>query len=434
MRKSILACVALTAALVLALSAGAWADVAPTPGSQDIGQLATNQQGASSTATSTQTNPSNQAISVNILSPHAATGDVTQTNSSAATSSAGNTNGTTQTAEQAGSGACCGGTQAIGQAAGSSQEAGSHATSTQTNPSNQAISVNILSPGAGSGDVTQSNDSSATSSAGNTNGTTQTAQQAGGSGCCGGTQAIGQEADNHQGAWSDATSTQTNPSNQAISVSILSPGAGGGDVTQSNSSSANSSAGNTNGTTQTALQASGAMPTVLCPTCHPCTVCTNPCPTCHPATPGIQGIGQLAQNDQHAGSHATSDQSGASNVAAPVDLLGFKPHDDHPLMPVVSGGNVNQSNSSSADSSAGNTNGTTQTAGQWAGGCCGGVQAIGQAAFNAQHAMSDATSTQWCPSNLALGSFFGNLTQSNASAAISAAGNTNGTSQGATQA
>jgi hypothetical protein len=246
MRKSILACVALTAAFVLALSAGAWADVAPTPGSQDIGQLATNQQGASSTATSTQTNPSNQAISVNILSPHAATGNVTQTNSSAATSSAGNTNGTTQTA-----------------------------------------------------------------------------QQAGGGGCCGGNQAIGQEADNQQGAWSDATSTQTNPSNQAISVSILSPGAGGGDVTQSNSSS--------------------------------------------------------------------------------------------------------------ATSSAGNTNGTTQTAGQWAGGCCGGVQAIGQAAFNAQHAMSAATSTQWCPSNLAFG-HLGALTQSNASAALSAAGNTNGASQYGTQA
>ena len=123
MRKSILTCVALTAALVLALSAGAWADVAPTPGSQDIGQLATSEQSASSAATSTQTSPSNQAISVNILSPHAGTGSVTQTNSSAGTSSAGNTNGTTQTAQQAAGGACCGGTQGIGQAAGSGQEA-----------------------------------------------------------------------------------------------------------------------------------------------------------------------------------------------------------------------------------------------------------------------------------------------------------------------
>jgi hypothetical protein len=427
MRKSILACVALTAALVLALSASAWADVAPAPGSQDIGQLATNQQSASSTATSTQTNPTNQAISVNILSPHAGTGDVTQSNTSSATSSAGNTNGTTQTAEQAGSGACCTGTQAIGQAASSSQEAGSQATSTQTNPSNQAISVNILSPGAGSGDVNQSNSSSATSSAGNTNGTTQTAAQAAG-GCCGGVQGIGQEADNHQSAASLGTSVQTDPSNHAISVSILSPGAGSGDVNQSNSSSATSSAGNTNGTTQTAEQAAGGVPWVPCTACEP-----SPCATCHPASPTVQGIGQLAQNYQGAGSQATSTQTGASNVAGSFDLFGFKPHDDHPLVPVMAGGDVSQSNSSSATSSAGNTNGTTQTAGQWAGGCCGAVQGIGQAAFNAQHAMSAATSTQWCPSNLAFGQL-GALMQSNASAALSAAGNTNGTSQGAAQA
>jgi hypothetical protein len=351
MRKSILACVALTAALVLALSAGAWADVAPAPGSQDIGQLATSEQSASSTATSTQTSPANQAISVNILSPQAGTGSVTQTNSSAATSSAGNTNGTTQTAQQAAGGTCCGGTQAIGQAAGSGQQATSSATSTQTNPSNQAISVNILSPGAGSGDVNQSNSSSATSSAGNTNGTTQTAQQA-----------------------------------------------------------------------------AGGTPLVRCSACAP-----SPCSTCHPAGPTVQGIGQLAQNYQGAESQGTSTQTGASNVAGGLGLLGFKPHDDHPVLPVTRGGDVNQSNSSSATSSAGNTNGTTQSAAQWAGGCCGAVQAIGQAAFNAQHATSAATSAQWCPSNLAFGQL-GALMQSNASAARSAAGNTNGTSQYGTQA
>ena len=278
-----------------------------------------------------------------------------------------------------------------------------------------------------SGDVTQSNSSSAASSAGNTNGTTQTAAQAGG-GCCGGVQAIGQEADNHQVAGPQATSTQVDPSNQAISVSILSPGAGSGDVTQSNSSSATSSAGNTNGTTQTAQQAAGGTPWV------PCSACAqNLCATCHPASPTVQGIGQLAQNYQGAGSQATSTQSGASNVAGPVNLLGLMPHDAHPLVPVTSGGDVSQSNSSSATSSAGNTNGTTQTAAQWAGGCCGAVQAIGQAASNAQHAMSAATSTQWCPSNLAFG-LFGSLTQSNASAALSSAGNTNGTTQHGTQA
>jgi hypothetical protein len=334
MRKTILACVALTVALVPAFSASAWAD------SQDIGQQASSQQGASSTA-----------------------------------------------------------------------------TSTQTNPSNQAINVSILSPGAGGGAVNQSNSSSANSSAGNTNGTSQTAGQTGGGGG-GGVQAIGQQADNHQEAGSQATSTQSNPSNQAITVSILSPHAGGGSVTQSNSSDATSAAGNTNGTSQTAQQSAGGMPLVTCEVCHP-------------QGASVQGIGQLAQNGQQAGSAATSDQHGASNVAAPVDVLAVMPHTDHALTAVSPGGSVNQSNSSSANSSAGNTNGTSQTAQQYGG--WGAVQAIGQAAGNAQQAMSAATSTQWCPANVAFGNL-ASLMQSNASAALSAAGNTNGTSQTATQA
>jgi hypothetical protein len=422
MRKSITACVMLTAALVLALSTGAWADV--TPG-QDIGQQATSQQSASSTATSTQTNPSNTAVSVNILSPGATSGNVTQSNSSSATSSAGNTNGTTQTAGQQ-AGCCDGGSgvQGIGQSAGSGQQATSSATSTQTNPSNTAVSVNILSPGATSGNVTQSNDSSATSSAGNTNGTTQTAGQQ--AGCCdggSGVQAIGQQAANYQQAASQAVSTQVDPSNHAISVSILSPGAGGGNVSQSNGSSATSSAGNTNGTTQAAQQQAGCG---ICTATVP-VACPGGCPS-HPLGP-IQAIGQLATNQQQAGSAATSTQTGATNVAGALDL-GLKPHDDvHSILPIS--GNVTQSNSSSATSAAGNTNGTTQSAQQQGG--AGAVQGIGQAAYNAQQAMSAATSTQWCPANLVFGSF-GNVWQSNASAALSSAGNTNGTSQYGTQA
>ena len=424
MRKSILACVALSAAFVLAFSTGAWADV--TPG-QDIGQLANSEQSASSSATSTQTNPSNTAVSVNILSPYAHSGNVSQSNSSSATSSAGNTNGTTQNAaQQAG---CCGGgsgVQGIGQAAGNGQSADSSATSTQTNPSNTAVSVNILSPGAHSGNVSQSNDSSATSSAGNTNGTTQNASQQ--AGCCGGggggVQGIGQQAGNYQEAGSEAVSTQVDPSNHAISLNILSPGAGGGNVSQSNSSSATSSAGNTNGTTQNAAQQAGCG---LCVASVP--ECTDGCS--HPLG-AIQGIGQLAHSEQGAGSEATSTQSGASNVAASGDIGGFKPHDDahSTLTPVMAAGNVSQSNSSSATSSAGNTNGTTQNASQQGG--WGAIQGIGQAAWNGQSAESSATSTQFCPANFVFGSF-GNVSQSNASYALSGAGNTNGTTQNAAQ-
>jgi hypothetical protein len=426
MRKSILACVALSAAFVLALSTGAWADV--TPG-QDIGQLANSEQSASSSATSTQTNPSNTAVSVNILSPYASSGNVSQSNSSSATSSAGNTNGTTQNAaQQAG---CCGGgsgVQGIGQAAGNGQEAASSATSTQTNPSNTAVSVNILSPGAHSGNVSQSNDSSATSSAGNTNGTTQNAgQQAGCCGSGGGVQGIGQQAGNYQQAESEAVSTQVDPSNHAITLNILSPGAGGGNVSQSNSSSATSSAGNTNGTTQNAAQQAG------------CSLCAASVPVCTVAgcpshdLGAIQGIGQLAHSEQGAGSEATSTQSGATNVAASGAIGGSKPHDDAltTLTPVMAPGNVSQSNSSSATSSAGNTNGTTQNASQQGG--WGAIQGIGQAAWNAQQAISSATSTQYCPANFVFGSF-GNVAQSNASYALSGAGNTNGTTQNAAQA
>ena len=237
-------------------------------------------------------------------------------------------------------------------------------------------------------------------------------------------QDIGQQATSQQSASSSATSTQTNPSNTAVSVNILSPGAATGNVSQSNSSSATSSAGNTNGTSQTASQQAG------------CGVCSTYVPTCnagcsHPFG-AIQGIGQLAQSEQGAGSSATSTQSGATNVAASGGVGAFAPHDAvQPFTPVMGGGNVSQSNSSSATSSAGNTNGTSQSAQQFGG--SGSIQGIGQAAWNAQQAMSAATSTQWCPANFVFGSF-GNVAQSNASAALSGAGNTNGTSQYAAQA
>src|SRR4029077_8868447 len=134
--------------------------------------------------------------------------------------------------------------------------------------------------------------SSATSSAGNTNGTTQNASQQ--AGCCGGgggVPGIGQQAGNYQQAGSEAVSTQVNPSNHAISLNILSPGAGGGNVSQSNSSSATSSAGNTNGTTQNAAQQAG------------CGLCVASVPECtagcsHPPLGAIQGIGQLAHSEQ----------------------------------------------------------------------------------------------------------------------------------------
>jgi hypothetical protein len=455
MRKTIIIWSALAAA---ALPGTALADPLT---SQEIGQVAGSQQSASSSATSTQKSPTNTAISVAILSPGAKSGNVTQSNSSSAESAAGNKNETEQNAAQNAGGSGSAG-QFIGQAAGNKQDAESEATSTQYHPTNQAISVAILSPGAKSGDVKQSNSSSAESQAGNKNETTQNASQNAGGGqggksdkCCdkGGTtvQGIGQEAYNKQDADSKATSVQYDPTNQAIGVSILSGGSSSGDVDQSNSSEAESAAGNKNETEQNASQEASGGSHGCSDKCEPSKrdggyggedSCYDKCD--HGGTT-VQGIGQLNKSKQDADSEASSEQYGASNVAGALDVLdGLKGHEgkkdgygDHgseaKAAPAPSGGDVKQSNSSSAESEAGNSNETEQNASQSAFGGGTTVQALGQAAFNDQQADSEAESTQWCPVNEVFGSF-GDVDQSNDSQAESASGNRNGTEQNASQA
>ncbi|MEA2358019.1 MAG: hypothetical protein QOI62_1279 [Solirubrobacteraceae bacterium] len=407
MRRGLLACIA-SVVLLPATAAGSAAAADPT-GTQAIGQTADNLQSASSTATSTQVQPTNQDISVRIMSP-GNDGAVTQTNSSAATSAAGNTNTTAQQALQSAGAAG----QAALQAAAGKQSADSSATSTQVNPSNQHIAVRIMSPG-DAGSVTQANSSAATSAAGNANDTTQHATQAGGTA---GSQSVGQDAASEQDAGSHATSTQVKPSNQDIPVRIMSPG-DDGSVTQVNSSSATSAAGNRNATTQRAQQSAGDS--------SPEKIAARSC--CQPGGVTVQGVGQSASNDQAASSSADSTQVGASNVAAPVRIS--SPGD---------GGTVRQANSSRATSAAGNANDTTQQTAQAAGGDGGtAVQAIGQQAANEQDAASHATSTQVHPSNqdipvriMSAGSD-GSVTQVNSSSATSAAGNANTTTQDADQ-
>src|SRR2546421_306831 len=193
---------ALTAGLLL-LGTGPAAASTPLAG-QDAGQSADSQQSATSSATSTQYHPSNDNISVRVLSP-GNDGDVTQSNSSRALSFAGNSNDTDQTVKQDPSGSGSAGQQA-GQDASNDQSANSTAESTQYHPSNQNISVRVLS-GGDDGDVNQSNDSTAKSFAGNKNELTQGIDQSqGGSGgypcgCEGGSNAIqaaGQDASNWQ--------------------------------------------------------------------------------------------------------------------------------------------------------------------------------------------------------------------------------------------
>jgi hypothetical protein len=429
MRKTMMVWSACAAAVLPACAAGtAMADGMPVQG---IGQQAGSTQSAQSSATSTQTNPTNNAVSVAILSPGASSGPVSQANNSTADSTAHNNNATTQNAAQAGGGG--GAQQLAGQAVSNAQSAASSATSTQTNPTNNAIHVAILSPGASSGPVSQANNSKAESTADNNNGTAQNAGQSGGGGGGGGVQGVGQQAGSRQGAASSATSTQTKPTNNAIHVAILSEGASSGPVSQENNSKAESTAGNLNSTTQNAAQSGGGSPMAEtaaprkvdgCESCPSYEPPPDSCDSCHPDIPGVQGIGQVAGNEQDAQSSATSTQTNASNNAISLSILS----------PGSYTGPVSQENNSKATSTAGNGNATTQNALQ-ALGAGGGVQGIGQAAFNGQGAASSALSDQFCPSNFAFGGggSSGPVEQANDSKADSIAYNNNGTYQNALQ-
>ena len=408
MRRRLLAFIA-GAVLLPAVAAGSAA--ADDPLVQGAGQSAGSQQTAGSSATSTQSSPSNTNVSVRIGSPGDG-GVVAQTNGSSAASVAGNANSTNQQAAQQGGAP---GVGVASQSATNDQTANSTATSTQDHPQNTNISVRIMSPG-DDGSVTQTNDSSAKSAAGNKNSTTQSTDQSGG-----GVQTAQQDAGNKQSADSSASSTQDHPSNVNIPVRIFSDG-DNGSVKQVNDSSAKSAAGNKNETNQNAEQGSGSGSAPVR------SACGGGCGD--QGGPGVQDAEQSAYSDQSARSSATSEQDHPSNVNIPV-RIGSSGDD----------GSVKQINSSSAVSAAGNKNTTDQTVDQSGGGSGGGsaVQYADQKAGNKQDATSDATSHQTGASNanypVRIGSpgYGGSVTQVNGSFAESAAGNKNDTNQTATQ-
>jgi hypothetical protein len=306
--------------------------------------------------------------------------------------------------------------QAVGQTAASEQTADAGASSTQVQPTNQNISVRVLSPG-DNGAVTQTNTSAADAVAANDNATQQAASQdAAGAG----TQAIGQEAGSTQAADADAQSEQIKPTNQNISVRVLSEG-DDGSVEQDNTSSAAALAANANRTAQKADQDGGD-------------------------DGGIQAVAQKAKSEQEADADATSAQDHPSNVNAPVRVLSEG-----------DGGDVEQANRSTATSAALNDNDTLQKAAQDQGdgsaekgereyGCgCGSqhgaaVQAIGQKADNRQQADADAESEQVGAKNLNApvrvhsDGDDGDVRQTNDSAADAVAANENATGQFAQQA
>lgn len=399
-------------------------------GLQATGQSATNAQDALALAGTVQKGASNENTPVRVLSD-GDDGSVSQSNSASSDATAGNANGTQQTAGQNQAGSCCGGsgTQAVGQSASNDQDATALSATVQESPSNTNTPVRVLSPG-NDGSTSQSNEATSNATSGNVNGTAQTAGQSqapGASSCgcgstptrvitpdpctcsAGGSQAIGQSADNAQQANAASLTDQEGASNENISVRVLSPG-NNGSVSQSNVASSNAAAGNLNGTAQSANQnqAGGG---------------------------GNQAIGQSADSEQGAAALAGTVQKNPSNGNISVRVL--SPGDD---------GNVSQSNTASSDATAANVNGTKQAAGQNQAGSsdscgCGsaGTQAIGQSATSQQGALAGSLTEQKGASNeniavrvLSPGNG-GSVSQANAASSKATAGNLNGTEQSAGQ-
>ena len=338
-------------------------------GEQVIGQEADSDQKAVALAGTVQEKPKNTNISVRVLSP-GDDGPVTQTNKASSDANAGNLNVTKQDAEQAQAGGS--GDQAIGQSAKSDQTSLAGALTIQKDPSNENISVRVLSPGE-NGEVEQSNVATSDATAGNLNATEQKADQTqrGDSCKCGsGEQLIGQKADSEQKAVALAATLQVKPSNENHSVRVLSKG-DDGSVEQLNKATSDANAGNLNGTKQTATQAQGS----------------------GNGGSGLQAIGQSAKNDQDAFALGLTAQLGASNENAPVRVLSKG-----------DGGDVEQSNIADSDATAANLNATHQDAAQrQAGDSCkcghGGEQLIGQSAESKQGAAAIAATLQVKPSN-----------------------------------
>jgi hypothetical protein len=360
-----------TAANLNALKQDAEQDQSGSGGTQAIGQEAKNEQDALAASAALQFGASNTNTPVRVDSK-GDDGDVAQSNSVDSSATAFNVNALGQDADQKQYGGDCrcasGGTQAIGQEAKNEQGAAAFSLGLQHGASNDNAPVRVDSKGDG-GSVEQSNSVDSDATAANLNALKQDAdQEQSGSG---GTQAIGQEAKNEQGAAAFSLGLQHGASNSNTPVRVDSKG-DGGDVSQSNSVDSDATALNVNLTKQDADQKQGGS--------------DKEC-GCHGT--GIQAIGQEAKSEQGALAASLAAQAGASNENAPVrvDSKG-------------DGGSVDQSNSVDSDATAANLNALKQDADQkQAGGGGIAIQAIGQSAKNEQAAIGLSAALQFGASN-----------------------------------
>ena len=370
-----------TAANLNALKQDADQDSSAGGGIQAIGQEAKNEQEAGALSFALQHGASNSNTPVRVDSK-GDDGRVTQSNSVDSDATAANLNLTKQDADQDQGGKSkgreCGcdggGIQAIGQEAKSEQSAAALSAALQFGASNENAPVRVDSKG-DDGSVRQSNSVDSDATAANLNALKQDADQdQSGSG---GTQAIGQEAKNEQGAFAASLAAQKGASNSNTPVRVDSKG-DGGRVSQSNSVESDATALNINLTKQDADQDQWGSK------------------DCHCSSGGIQAIGQEAKNEQDATALSAALQDaghdkcgcpsgGNTNSPVRVDSKG----DD---------GSVRQSNSVDSDATAANLNALKQDADQDQSGS-GGTQAIGQEAKNEQGAFAASLAAQKGASN-----------------------------------
>jgi trimeric autotransporter adhesin len=374
------------AATVAALAASAGTAFAAGP-VQSGTQSSSTTQGAVATSSVTQIQPTNENISVRVLSP-GNDGSVSQSNKASSSADATNTASTSQTASQTGAGCGCiksgklddvlgtamqaaapaGGVQSTTQNADTTQVAAAGSSTEQVRPTNTNISVRVLSDG-DNGNVTQSNEASSSADATNSAPTTQSSSQTGAG--AGGVQATTQDAETTQGSLAESSAKQVHPENTNTPVRVGSTG-GGGSVSQSNEAQSSANAKNTAPVGQSATQNESA----------------GRC-GCDSGGPAVQVAGQSSEIAQGAKAASSAEQIATANTNEPVRV--WSDGND---------GRVHQSNDVSSDASAENTAPVTQTSTQQqADGPCGcskdpAVQALGQSSEIGQLAIGLSSAEQ----------------------------------------
>jgi hypothetical protein len=296
-------------------------------------------------------------------------GGTSQGNGASSTGDSANTAPTAQDASQSSGGSGGGGVQASKQDASTEQAALAGSSATQVKPSNSNISVRVLSPG-DNGSVKQSNSASSEANASNDADTHQSASQDQGGGS--GIQAATQKADTDQTAIGLSSAKQIEPSNSNISVRVLSKG-DDGKVKQSNDVSSEANASNDADTKQKVDQDQNGS------SCG-----------CHSSDGlALQVAGQESSTEQGALAASSAEQKGAENSNTPVRIWSKG-----------DGGRVTQSNDVSSSADASNDADTSQRADQDLSGgkdchCSGlGIQAVGQSSSTEQLAGAASSAEQ----------------------------------------